>query len=72
MAYGGWELEGEPYIQVGDSQFDWYRSRMLGGRTNHWNRISLRFGPRYFKGKDRDVLGENWPIEHDDIKPYYD
>ena len=25
--------------------FDWFRSRMLGGRTNHWGRISLRFGP---------------------------
>ena len=72
MAYGGWELEGEPYTQVGDSQFDWYRSRMLGGRTNHWGRISLRFGPRDFKGKDRDGLGANWPIGYDDIKPYYD
>ena len=72
MAYGGWELEGEPYTQVGDTQFDWYRSRMLGGRTNHWGRISLRFGPRDFKGKDRDGLGENWPIGYDDIKPYYD
>ena len=45
---------------------------MLGGRTNHWGRISLCFGPRDFKGKDRDGLGENWPIEYDDIKPYYD
>jgi len=45
---------------------------MLGGRTNHWGRISLRFGPRDFKGKDRDGLGENWPISYEDIKPYYD
>ena len=72
MAYGGWEIEGEPYNQVGDSQFDWFRSRMLGGRTNHWGRISLRFGPRDFKGKDRDGLGENWPISYEDVKPYYD
>ena len=72
MAYGGWEFDGEPYNQVGDSQFDWFRSRMLGGRTNHWGRISLRFGPRDFKGKDRDGLGENWPIGYEDIKPYYD
>jgi choline dehydrogenase-like flavoprotein len=71
-AYGGWEIEGEPYTQSGDTKFDWFRSRMLGGRTNHWGRISLRFGPRDFKGKDRDGLGENWPIGYDDIKPYYD
>ena len=72
MAYGGWEIEGEPYNQVGDTQFDWFRSRMLGGRTNHWGRISLRFGPRDFKGKDRDGLGDNWPIGYDDLKSYYD
>jgi choline dehydrogenase-like flavoprotein len=71
-AYGGWEIEGEPYTHSGDTKFDWFRSRMLGGRTNHWGRISLRFGPRDFKGKDRDGLGENWPIGYDDIKPYYD
>ena len=71
-AYGGWEIEGEPYNNIGDTQFDWFRSRMLGGRTNHWGRISLRFGPRDFKGKDRDGLGENWPIGYEDIKPYYD
>lgn len=71
-AYGGWEIEGEPYTYKGDTKFDWFRSRMLGGRTNHWGRISLRFGPRDFKGKDRDGLGENWPIGYDDLKPYYD
>ena len=45
---------------------------MLGGRTNHWGRISLRFGPKDFKSRDYDGLGENWPISYDDIKPYYD
>lgn len=71
-AYGGWQIEGEPYNNVGNTQFDWFRSQMLGGRTNHWGRISLRFGPRDFKGKNRDGLGENWPIGYEDIKPYYD
>jgi len=72
MAYGGWNIDGEPYNNIGDTQFDWFRSRMLGGRTNHWGRISLRFGPQDFKGKDRDGLGENWPIGYEDVKPYYD
>lgn len=73
-AYGGWEIEGEPYTQVNSpgSKFDWFRSRMLGGRTNHWGRISLRFGPKDFKGKSHDGLGEDWPIGYDDIAPYYD
>ena len=45
---------------------------MLGGRTNHWGRISLRFGPNDFKAKTIDGLGEDWPIGYDDIKPFYD
>ena len=53
-------------------QFDWFRSRMLGGRTNHWGRISLRFGPDDFRRKSLDGLGDDWPITYDDIKPYYD
>ncbi len=71
-AYGGWEIEGEPYTKTAGTEFDWFRSRMLGGRTNHWGRISLRFGPLDFKRKNYDGLGENWPIGYDDVKPYYD
>jgi len=71
-AYGGWELEGEPYTRNGDTKFEWFRSRMLGGRTNHWGRISLRFGPKDFKRKDHDGMGDNWPIGYDDVAPWYD
>ncbi|WP_353720605.1 GMC family oxidoreductase [Dyadobacter sp. 676] len=71
-AWGGWEIEGEPYTHKNGTQFDWFRSRMLGGRTNHWGRISLRFGPKDFKRKSIDGLGDDWPISYDDVKPYYD
>jgi choline dehydrogenase-like flavoprotein len=71
-AYGGWELDGEPYTHKDGTQFDWFRSRMLGGRTNHWGRISLRFGPKDFKRKSIDGLGDDWPIGYEDVKPYYD
>ncbi|WP_336516688.1 GMC family oxidoreductase [Pollutibacter soli] len=71
-AYGGWEIEGEPYMRDAGTEFDWYRSRMIGGRTNHWGRISLRFGPHDFKRRSLDGLGEDWPISYEEIKPYYD
>lgn len=71
-AYGGWELDGEPYTRAQGTEWDWFRSRMLGGRTNHWGRISLRFGPKDFKRKSIDGLGENWPIGYEDVKPFYD
>ncbi|MFD3275339.1 GMC family oxidoreductase [Aquirufa echingensis] len=71
-AYGGWDIEGEPYTRKDGTKFDWFRSRMVGGRTNHWGRISLRFGPDDFKRKSIDGLGDDWPIGYDDVKPYYD
>jgi choline dehydrogenase-like flavoprotein len=70
--YWGWEIDGEPYTHKDNTKWDWWRARMLGGRTNHWGRISLRFGPKDFKRKSIDGLGDDWPIGYEDIKPYYD
>lgn len=69
-AFGGWELEGEPYTTKDNTEFDWFRSRMLGGRTNHWGRISLRFGPKDFQPDDG--ISERWPITYEEVSPYYD
>lgn len=69
---GGWTLDGEPYTKTAGTEWDWFRARMLGGRTHHWGRISLRFGPADFKGKSTDGLGDDWPISYEDIAPYYD
>ncbi|MCW3462347.1 GMC family oxidoreductase [Chitinophaga nivalis] len=71
-AYGGWEINGEPYTKKDGTEFDWFRSRMLGGRTNHWGRISLRFGERDFKHKSYDGLGDDWPISYAEVAPFYD
>ena len=72
QAIGGWDIEGEPYTRGEGTSFDWFRSRMVGGRTNHWGRISLRFGPNDFKRASIDGMGDDWPIGYDDVKPYYD
>jgi choline dehydrogenase-like flavoprotein len=69
---GGWEIPGEPYTVAQGDKFRWWRARMVGGRTNHWGRISLRFGPRDFRAKTYDGLGDDWPISYEDVKPYYD
>jgi choline dehydrogenase-like flavoprotein len=72
---GGWSVPGEPYTNDSKDRgrrFDWWRARMLGGRTNHWGRISLRNGPYDFKPRSRDGLGFDWPISYDDVAPYYD
>jgi choline dehydrogenase-like flavoprotein len=72
---GGWQVPGEPYMNASEDparQFVWWRSRMLGGRTNHWGRISLRNGPYDFKPYSRDGLGFDWPMNYEDLAPYYD
>jgi len=71
----GWDIPGEPYTNASKEpadQFRWWRQRMMGGRTNHWGRITLRNGPYDFKPHTRFGLGFDWPIGYDDIAPYYD
>jgi len=69
---GAWTIEGEPYTTAPGNRFRWFRSRIVGGRTNHFGRIALRYAPVDFRAKSRDGLGDDWPISYDDIAPYYD
>jgi choline dehydrogenase-like flavoprotein len=69
---GAWEIEGEPYVSAPGSKFRWFRSRIVGGRTNHWGRIALRMAPTDFKVRSHDGMGDDWPISYEDVAPYYD
>src|SRR5256886_3387635 len=69
---GAWEIQGEPYVSAPGSKFRWFRSRIVGGRTNHWGRIALRMAPVDFKVRSRDGMGDDWPISYEDVAPYYD
>ncbi len=71
-AVGGWQVPGEPYLSAPGTKWMWFRSRMLGGRTNSWGRISLRNGPYDFKPYTHYGNGFNWPISYADLAPYYD
>lgn len=69
---GAWQ-DGAVDNRVKTQQnFMWWRARMLGGRTNHWGRVSLRMGPLDFKPRTTDGLGFDWPIGYDDVAPWYD
>ncbi len=71
---GGWQVAGEPYTNKKGTEGDfwWWRARMLGGRTNHWGRIALRFGEHDFNCASRDGLGVDWPMSYADMAPWYD
>ena len=67
------ELSENPYTTPPDNPFDWsYRSRILGGRTLHWGRQSLRFADFDFKPASMDGEGIDWPFSYQDLEPYYD
>ena len=69
---GSWTIDGEPYTSAPGSNFRWFRSRIVGGRTNHWGRIALRFAEVDFRARSTDGLGDDWPITYQDLAPYYD
>lgn len=71
----GWDIPGEPYVNASKEdkrKFAWWRQRMMGGRTNHWGRVSLRNGPHDFQYGSRMGVGPDWPITYEDLAPYYD
>jgi choline dehydrogenase-like flavoprotein len=63
----------EPYTTPADKPYHWMgRMRMVGGRTNVWGRVSLRFSDFDFKAASQDGHGIDWPLSYKDLAPYYD
>jgi choline dehydrogenase-like flavoprotein len=67
---GYWEIPDEPYTVAQGDQWRWFRSRIIGGRTNHYGRISLRFSDYDFQPEDG--LSDAWPVTYDEMAPWYD
>ena len=44
---------------------------MTGGTTNHWGGLTPRFKPEDFELKTRTGYGVDWPIDYEDLAPYY-
>jgi choline dehydrogenase-like flavoprotein len=72
VAHIGGRIKGEPYTSAPDSPFSWTRARILGGRTNHWSRVALRFSEVDFRTRSLTGSGADWPITYQELAPYYD
>lgn len=48
------------------------RIRTLGGRTFHWNAVTLRFSEDDFRERSLNGIEEDWPITYKEIAPFYD
>ena len=62
----------QPYFTPDNQPFELTRVWGLGGKTNVWGRVSLRYSDIDFKAADRDGWEIPWPITYKDISPYYD
>src|SRR6185503_11910810 len=62
----------QPYYTPEGRPFDLTRVWGLGGKTNVWGRVSLRYSDLDFKAAERDGWEISWPISYKDIAPYYD
>ncbi|AGY58634.1 GMC oxidoreductase [Gloeobacter kilaueensis] len=62
-----------PYLVPEDKPFTWIRSRQEGGRMvvpGHGRQL-YRMSDLDFKAASRDGFGDDWPIGHADLDPYY-
>jgi choline dehydrogenase-like flavoprotein len=43
----------------------------VGGQTNYWNAVSLRFAERDFRERSVAGVEEDWPLTYQDLAPFY-
>jgi choline dehydrogenase-like flavoprotein len=61
-----------PYSTADGTDFTWFRSYQLGGRSLTWGRQSYRWSDYDFGANARDGHGTDWPIRYADLAPWYD
>ncbi|WP_428333097.1 GMC oxidoreductase [Novosphingobium sp.] len=60
-----------PYTTGDGTDFTWFRSYQLGGRSLTWGRQSYRWSDYDFGANLRDGHGTDWPIRYADLAPWY-
>jgi choline dehydrogenase-like flavoprotein len=60
-----------PYSTPEDAPYLWTRGRQVGGKSLTWGGITLRLSDYEFKAGERDGQGPSWPIDSQDLAPYY-
>lgn len=61
-----------PYSKGDGTEFNWFRSYQLGGRSLTWGRQCYRWSDYDFEANKRDGNGTDWPIRYADLAPWYD
>jgi len=53
------------------ARFYWIRGRQVGGRSLTWGGITLRLSDYEFKAASYDGYGQDWPLSHGELDPFY-
>lgn len=61
-----------PYRSTGATDFAWFRSRQVGGRTLTWGGVTIRLSDLDFKAGSCDGASPDWPISEADLDAHYD
>ncbi|QLG26170.1 GMC family oxidoreductase [Halorarum halophilum] len=70
-----WDMGGErdAFTTRGDRRYPLNASRVkgVGGTTLHWQGMVMRLHESDFRRRTRDGVAADWPIDYDDLRPYY-
>ncbi len=70
-----WGMGGQrdAYTNEGDRDYPLNAARVkgVGGSTLHWQGMVMRLHERDFEMQTRHGVGTDWPIDYDDLRPYY-
>jgi len=69
-----WEMGGprDDYTTAGKHYpLNAARVKGVGGSTLHWQGMVMRLHERDFEMETRYDIGADWPIEYEDLQPYY-
>ncbi|MFC6940583.1 GMC family oxidoreductase [Salinirubellus sp. GCM10025818] len=70
-----WEMGGDrdAYASTGERFYPLNRARVkgVGGSTLHWQGMVMRLHESDFETRSRYGVAADWPIDYDDLRPYY-
>lgn len=52
-------------------QLNSFRTKVVGGCTQHWGGVAVRYTESDFTLRSNWGIGDDWPIKYSDLEPYY-
>ena len=60
------------FVNLNDCSTRWIKAHCIGGRSNFWSGIVLRYSEKDFQDGERLHPKYKWPISYQELEPYYE